>query len=581
VQNLNLKTPKRTPLILILLILTLIALNEIIANTRATPSDSLKIHINRSAQIETDGALIINDTIELSADADTSLNPITHFMIGLPTNYGHNLFSIFAYDNIGKLNVTTNVPLHSFYGVDLKFRDAVDLPKTGPYTFTVVYVLSGLVRLEGAEFNMSLSLFPILEKEIDLCNLTVVLPPRTVYTNSSLHFDNTTITTTRYSYQILNRTEINLRPFTNQTSWITFKHSGQPKEFSIIELNQLLREITLNPFGDLLVSDHYQLTNRGESLSEISFNIPRNATEISAQDVYGSLGQPRIETETDTFKPVFVSLREALKRDETTKLTLNYRLPFNTYVKQHSFEDYALTLDFLNFTRNTARKVIVKVNLPEGAEPQASPKSTKDIPKGETVFTNVTRFDNLNFDLGYRYSIFWTSFRPVTWVGVSAIIFSSVLFLRSGAKPAIVVAPVHLETLRRFVDEYGEKTRITLELESMERQVKSGKLSKRRYRLRRISLDNRLSKLQKELGDLRSKIESAGGRYANSMRQLEVAEAELETLRGDIERLEARYRRKELSTEAYRRLLDEYDRRRERTENTISGVVLRLREELH
>ena len=44
--------------------------------------------------------------------------------------------------------------------------------------------------------------------------------------------------------------------------------------------------------------------------------------------------------------------------------------------------------------------------------------------------------------------------------------------------------------------------------------------------------------------------------------------------------MEARYRRGEISKEAYNRLIGEYHRRRERAKVTIDGVLLRLREEI-
>jgi hypothetical protein len=52
----------------------------------------------------------------------------------------------------------------------------------------------------------------------------------------------------------------------------------------------------------------------------------------------------------------------------------------------------------------------------------------------------------------------------------------------------------------------------------------------------------------------------------------------LEGVETDIRRVEARYRRREISTEAYRRLLKGYNRRRDRAKTTIDSALLRLRE---
>jgi hypothetical protein len=64
------------------------------------------------------------------------------------------------------------------------------------------------------------------------------------------------------------------------------------------------------------------------------------------------------------------------------------------------------------------------------------------------------------------------------------------------------------------------------------------------------------------------------------MRRIEIAEAELEGIEAGIRHTEARYRRGEISTAAYHRLLEDYYRRRERARTTIDGVLIRLKEEI-
>jgi hypothetical protein len=64
------------------------------------------------------------------------------------------------------------------------------------------------------------------------------------------------------------------------------------------------------------------------------------------------------------------------------------------------------------------------------------------------------------------------------------------------------------------------------------------------------------------------------------MRELEVAEARINEYEANVKVIEGRHSRGELSLEAYRRLLGDYDRRKERNETTIKGILLRLREEI-
>ena len=79
------------------------------------------------------------------------------------------------------------------------------------------------------------------------------------------------------------------------------------------------------------------------------------------------------------------------------------------------------------------------------------------------------------------------------------------------------------------------------------------KIPRRRYKVRKKSLESRLSVLSKDLTDLKEELRKASSRYANTMRQIEVAETELEETEVAIRRIEVRYRRREISKETYRK----------------------------
>jgi len=563
-------------IILIPVALFSLCLSGIVA-AEASNSAPIEVRIDRLIQIELDGAVVMKDSVNLSTDLGEEASPITHFTMGLPPELQNKIFYLNAYDAEGELNTTRDVDLGGFYGIEIRFGRTIDLTQEGPYGFTVVYIFSGLVS-PNLGFNVSFPLYPILDYEIDLYNLTVILPARTLSTASSPAFTNTSKTIGPYPHQILNLTETSIAALMNESSWITFEHSGFPELFLLAELKQLESEIRLDPWGILEVSDSYQFTNKEETLTKMSLFVPTNATDISVQDVYAPL-TVLDKVDQDSLKLVSFNFREALNRDDEIKLTVRYRLPLGTYIKQNSFEAFALVADFPSLMNRTADRIVLKAILPEGAKIQDA-SEIGNIYQNEVA--NASRFSNLSINLAYQYNILWSSFRPVTWSGISSALFCAMIFLLGGrAKPAAVaIRPVPTEVLRNFVSSYEERMRIVTELRSMERQVRRGRLSRRRYRARRSSLDNRLRRIQRELTDLRSKIADAGRTYADLMQRLEVAETELETLDENIRRVEARHRRGEISAEARQRLLDEYDSRRDRAESTISQVTLQLREEL-
>ena len=110
--------------------------------------------------------------------------------------------------------------------------------------------------------------------------------------------------------------------------------------------------------------------------------------------------------------------------------------------------------------------------------------------------------------------------------------------------------------------------------------MQKGKIPRRKYKVRRETLEGRLSMLSRDLTDLKEKLRRTGARYAGIIGQIEVTETELEGLETDIKRVENRYRQGEISKGAYLRLIEEYHRRRERARVTIDGVLLRLKEEI-
>jgi len=265
---------------------------------------------------------------------------------------------------------------------------------------------------------------------------------------------------------------------------------------------------------------------------------------------------------------------------------VTYLLPWENYVNKGSWRDFNLTFTLFEHFDWTIRKLVVNIKLPEGAEFRSSLTNPYSLQKSvfqETVtFTlyNATPFHDLDFSISYRYLVFWASFRPTLWIGTLVIILCAVALLWKAPRPPVPIIPIPLEDLRSFVDSYDKKRSLVSELESIEQQVRKGKIPRRRYKVRKRTLEGRLSVLSRNLTDLSEKIRKAGPRYADIMRQIEVAETELEGAETDIRRIRARYRRKEISASAYHKLLEDYHRRRDRAKTTIDGVLLRLREEI-
>jgi len=347
-----------------------------------------------------------------------------------------------------------------------------------------------------------------------------------------------------------------------------------------IEFNEVEREIILDQAGSIYVTNAYYITNRGFWTSTVEIGFPEGAYDFEVRDEMGTL-ETRTETETMT-----VTLREIIDTNETETLYLNYRVPWEKCVSQQNGLDYNLHFTFYEQFNSTIGKLTVSITLPKGAEFQSStpldPHSIKKSNLQETInfaFSDVTPSENLNFNINYKHLIFWSSLYPTIWMGILAVAASAVTFFWKAPKPSVSPRiPVPPKDLKSFVDSYEEKTRIRSELESLEERLRKGKIPRRRFKVRKKMLDGRLSTVSRNLSSLRETIRSAGSNYANMMRQIEVAETNLEGAERDMQRVKTRYRRGEVSKGAYGKLLEEYNHRIEEAEATIDGVLLRLRE---
>ncbi|HEX9261903.1 MAG TPA: hypothetical protein VF893_05185, partial [Candidatus Bathyarchaeia archaeon] len=142
-------------------------------------------------------------------------------------------------------------------------------------------------------------------------------------------------------------------------------------------------------------------------------------------------------------------------------------------------------------------------------------------------------------------------------------------------------AGISPDKLEAFADAYNEKAHLSSELQSLDYRAQKGRIPRRRYKVQRRNLEARIETLNKNIGELKNLLQSAGGSYSDLVRQLENAEKNIEEADTNLSNLEARHNRGELALDEYRQLQEDYKRRREKAEDAINGILLRLREELH
>lgn len=538
--------------------------------------------IDHQVEVLYSGHVIIRDKVRLTGQLTGD------FLIGFPYKYSAYILKGIAYDDNNVFPMSLGVQLEGqsgFYGAKISF------PQGAPQVFTVAFILSNSLIIQNYNnFTLDFPAYPSLVKDVVSCDVTLVLPEDA---------QNITITKNDGEVQTASFVKYNLAAFTYSSATATFSLSSG--SIQIINVKQLIRQVTINAAGGVTVSDRYRIVNNStSSISSIKIGLPLAASNIAVSDEFGR--NLTVSTQTDDANASFVAvtLASPLNSGASTFLSAAYTLP------QVSSEQMHFTLNFDLFPNLNCYidKVTVNFVLPEGAkfiEPQYSAIEPSSIlireAFQETLTINREGVSNIErvvpsedtVQIKYDYNPLWASFRPTIWMWTLAAVGAMILAvwkiklktaapLRMATQKASVI--LSSDQLRAFNDAYEEKNKLVLELKLLEERAQKGKIPRRRYKVQRKTLETRIDTLNKNIAELKAVFRSAGGIYAGSVRQLDIAEAELVEISANLRTMEVRHSRGELPLEEYKKAIADYQRRREKAEATINGILLRIREEI-
>jgi hypothetical protein len=546
--------------------------------------------VDHEIDIMYSGYIVIRDTIHVSGSLSNG------FLMGFPFQYGGaNVLKAVTYDqnhNVYPMNLGVQLENRvGFYGAK------IDFGQSNPQVFTVVFVLSNTFLTQEtvggttATFTLNFPAYPSFVQDVSTCNVTIILPETPTVIS---------ITKTDGDVDTTNYIRNNLPAFTYSPATASFTvHSGY---LQLLTMKQLNRQITLGAAGELSSIDTYRFTNDSPStMSSLEVGLPVTASDVVARDEFGRILTTSTFSTSETTSNLNVTLISSLAGGESSKLSVSYNLP-----SASSQQGSMFSLDFVLFPAfdyyvNEATVTFVP---PEGARfatPNLSELDTSSSLKRE-IFQetlSVTRegvsyvdyevYSEDVLQVTYDYNPLWLSFRPTMWVWLLAIVGVVVVAVwrrpRASAPVRIVTpkASVGLtpDDVRNFTEAYEEKNRTASELKSLDVRAQKGRIPRRQYKVQRKTLELRSEALSKNINGLKATFRSAGGVYADLVRQLDFAETDLVEVETNIQTIETRQSRGELSLESYKKMLADYQRRKEKAETTINGILLRLREELH
>jgi chromosome segregation ATPase len=169
----------------------------------------------------------------------------------------------------------------------------------------------------------------------------------------------------------------------------------------------------------------------------------------------------------------------------------------------------------------------------------------------------------------------------VLWLGFAIAITGAIVLLRRRGERAAPPLPVKdMRILRDFTDVSNEISVLRTELKSLEEKYDQKRIRKKLYKRRRRTLQQQLHNSSRELQNLKKEVVTLDPRLKDAVYQIEVAEAELETMHSNVQKIKAQYHSGRISRKAYEDLREEYEKRSNDAQRSIDEAIMRLRSEL-
>lgn len=570
---------------LLICILTLVMAVSTVSLANATGEAKPSVTIARTVQIHSGGPVVINETVTIR---NNSTAPISNFLIGLPMNYSSNLvisrwqngsiiLPVALGPNNEKLNIQLNAPVEkeNIYGINVGFTRPIDLNQN--YTFTLTYIFSKVISysFEESRYEISLPSYSCITQNANKCNVTVIFP-----VGSSVKDFETKLVNGKPAFSYY---AAPLKAYSNDFLHILFTSL----EMRLLECDWATRNVTLDPWGWVHISDSYHIKNLSPlRVDRITLALPRGFRDVAANDVGGAISATTSESEGGLVT-ASISLRLPLQVNQFYTFTVHSSAPARVCIKQLDWGMYRLEFQLSPAATWVINKLSVSVNLPEGAEfelPMSLPTTITHSGLRQTstyeLIDATPIVQDMSFKVNYRYNVFWAAFRPVIWLGTVIAGICGIIVISRRTRPRVPILAIPTEVLRSFVDAYDERISLQAELESLENRLKAGKIRRHDYKWRSKDIRQRTTVLDRELVDLKAKLKKAGGNYAGAVSKIEAAEGELETIKRDLDQIELQYRLGKISKEAYTTLIDGFEKRRGRARATIDETIISLRGEL-
>ncbi len=383
-------------------------------------------------------------------------------------------------------------------------------------------------------------------------------------------------------------------PFFTNLLYVSFK---QTTGIAFTETSSSIVTITTG-MQNWQVSNLIEITNKGTAdLTSLTFIVPSDAYEFTAEDHLGYIsGVVDTETVVQGFKDITINLllnRYRVTSNNKCSFTFKFKLPITASRVVQGDTRNALFIDVFRVVRNpwVMRNVEVRVALPQASSIDFGLLNSKpeavDSQNGvqQLIYRQsaVAAESSKVVTIMYEYSTLAMQTRPLIIALVVGLVAMFLIIARKVAmrieQPVLAVsAEIPVESLKDFTGIFEEKVAAYFDLDTLNEDFQRRKIKKREYQIKVDDLTRRIKVLDNQVRPSKRKLVEFGGRFREIIDELDLLEAERQSVQDSLITLERRYKDGQIKSRvAYEQLYENYAVRLRKIQSSIDSGVNELK----
>jgi hypothetical protein len=553
------------------------------------------VNVGHEVNVLYSGNIVIIDTIRVSG------NLPDQFVVGYPQKYDQYVLKAFAFN----LNHEFPVSLNASTGQPGIFGALVTLNSPAEDNFEFVLVLSNaLITQNHDSFNIDFPLYPALPQEAGLCVVNVKTPSDTVNFTAVSNGQAVSSKPLETNSKTVQISKANMPAYTNAPATASF--SLPNRVLLPCNINSLDRVVTVSPVGVVTNVDSYRITNISpEPLTTFQFNVPLGSTNIQVYDDSGRAETINTISIPGTYTNVNVSVISPIITGQSLSMSVQYNsLPaenigskYQAIISQFPYLDYYVASGTLKFSPPQGASIAGTNQVGFDQISKVANQNFQDtltLNRQEITFAD-TRLLSLNsVSIFYEYNPVWSSLNATIAAFIISVVACIAIFLlmkrqevqqslphiKSEVKKVENAQPRRKvpEEIGNINDFYEERAEVRSEMKVLEDRVQRNKIPRRQYKMQHETLEHRDEKLTQKIEESKEFFRNAGSNYPDLVRQLDSAEEKLTEANENLSKLELQKSRGEIPLETYRTSVNDYQRQKDKAQNSMHGILLRLRE---